>query len=290
MSQSHMISFLLSVFPAVVGAGAGNDLRHERIVTIGGAATEIVWTLGAGDAVVAVDRSSTWPAEVRNLPQVGYVRNVSPEGILSFDPDVVVATGALGPPPARAMMERLGVPVVWLPDPDSVEDLEESVRRVASALGRTENGEALWKRIRSDLDEVADRVRPEERHPRVLFFLEPPVGGSAGMVGGADSRADALIALAGGENAAKEFSGFRPVSGEGILRMNPDVILVAESEGHGAGPGDIEALRQNPAYAEVNALQTGAVYGVPLDDLAFGPRLGEAAMRWSELILDVRGN
>ncbi len=285
MSQSRLFRNLFWVvfaWSAVSGLEAGED--PSRIVTIGGAATEIVWALGEGDRVVAVDQSSTWPPEVRMLPQVGYVRSISPEGVLSMEPDLVVATGALGPPPARKMMDRLSVPVVWLPDPDSPEDLRISIDRVAAALGQEERGRQLWSRVKRQLRAVSRSSGAEGDKPQVLFLLEPPGVDSGGMAGGAGSRADSLIGLAGGRNAAGEFSGFQPISREGLLRMNPDVILVAESEGHGGSPAEIQALRESPVLAAVAAVRGNAVYGVPLDDLAFGPRLGEVVQRWADRI------
>ena len=198
-------------------------------------------------------------------------------------PDLIVATGALGPPAARRMMERFSVETIWLPDPDSVRDLRQSIEKVAAGLGRMERGEELWASIREKLDKAEENRLPKDQRPEVLFLLEPPVGGGAGMAGGEDSRAEALIRLAGGRNAASGFSGFRPVSLEGILEMNPDVILVALSSGHGGTEAEIEAMRNAPSLRAVAAVRSGAVYGVPLDDLAFGPRLGEVAERWTKL-------
>jgi len=282
MSQYHLEKRKVWVLGLLaVAAFSVSKAELERMITIGGAATEIVWALGAGEKVVAVDTSSTWPEEVRELPQVGYVRSISPEGVVSMGPDLIVATGALGPPPAREMMDRLGVPVLWLPDPTTVEDVRESIEKVASRLGLADRGEGLWREIEARLSGVADEVsRRNGEAPRVLFFLDPPSGGVAGMAGGADSRADTLIALVGGVNAASGFRGFQPVSWEGILQMNPDVILVGESEGHGGSPAEIQALRENPRLRGVAAIRNGAVFGVPLDDLAFGPRIAEAAERW----------
>ncbi len=284
MSQFHcFFRWFPGVLAALLLPFATSGSQPERIVSIGGAATEIVWALGAGDRVVAVDLSSTWPEEVRNLPQVGYVRSVSPEGVLSMRPDLIVATGALGPPAARKMMERFAVETVWLPDPDSVEDLRLSIEKVAAGLDRAGKGEALWASIENQLQQVEANRPQEGERPEVLFLLEPPSGGSAGMAGGEDSRAEALIRLAGGRNAASGFFGFRPVSFEGILEMNPQIILVALSSGHGGTEAEIEGLRNHSSLQAVAAVRNNAVYGVPLDDLAFGPRLGDVVKRWSEL-------
>lgn len=292
MSQSHSLSriawsFCLAVFAAAAVSPARSAEDLPRVVTIGGAATEIVWALGAGDAVVAVDLSSTYPPEVRQLPQVGYVRSISPEGVLSMEPGLVVATGALGPPAARRMMERLEVPTIWLPDPDEVEDFRRSVRAVADELGREEKAEALLEEVEARLAEAAQRAsRWSGEEPAVLFLLEPPGASSGGMAAGAGTRAEELIRLAGGRNVVDSFSGFQPISRESLLALDPDVILVARSENHGGSPASIEALRGSESLAGVTAVREDAVHGVPLDDLAFGPRLGEAVLRWNGLFAE----
>jgi len=276
---------------ASMAPAAGGDDGSPRLVTIGGAATEIVFALGAGDSVVAVDASSTYPPEVERLPQVGYVRNIAPEGVLSMEPGLVVATGALGPPAARRMLERVDVPTLWLPDPDSAADLRRSVRRVASRLDREKRGETLLEEVGAQLEKAKKRAGEWTGDgPSALFFLEPPGSSSGGMAGGKGSRAAALIRLSGGRNAARDFSGFQPVSRESLLSMNPDVILVGQSEGHGGSAASIDALRNNEALSGVAAVRNGAVHGVPLDDLAFGPRLGEAALRWNRLLAKAAGN
>jgi len=201
-------------------------------------------------------------------------------------PDLIVATGALGPPAARKMMDRFSVETVWLPDPDSVEDLRVSIERVAEGLGRAEKGEALWASIEKKLQQVEASDSQADEEPAVLFLLEPPSGGTAGMAGGEGSRAESLIRLAGARNAASGFSGFKPVSFEGILEMNPDIILVALSSGHGGTEAEIEALRNHSSLQTTTAIRNDAVHGVPLDDLAFGPRLGDVAQRWSDLFFE----
>ncbi len=255
-------------------------------MTIGGAATEIVFALGAGDSVVAVDSSSTHPAVVTELPLVGYVRNLSPEGVLSMDPDLIVATGAVGPPGARRMLERVDLPAVWLPNLSDPGDLKASIRQVGERLGRERAASQLLDRLGAQLDRAAERRSAWTKGPSVLFLLEPPGVGRGGMAGGRDSRADSLIRLAGGRNAAEAFSGFQPVSKESILSMDPAVILIAQSSGHGGGPEAVERILESSVLQGTRAVQRGSVHLVPLDDLAFGPRLGEAALRWNRLVAD----
>ncbi|MDZ7703098.1 MAG: ABC transporter substrate-binding protein [Trueperaceae bacterium] len=151
------------------GGPCGGIPRSDRYRS--GAATEIVWALGAGDRSSTVDLSTPTCCGRRcGICRRSATCGNQPEGVLSMEPDLVVATGALGPPAAREMMERVRVPVVWLPDPVEVDDLRRSVRRVAEKLGRTEKAESLLDKVEARLNEVRDRaVRSFARSLRSSF-------------------------------------------------------------------------------------------------------------------------
>ena len=259
--------------------------KTQRIVTVGGAATEIVFALGCGESVVATDLSSIYPPKARKLPMVGYVRNVSPEGILSMEPDLVIATGSFGPPTARQTMEKLDVNAIWLPKLLSAEDLKESINIIAEQLEKTAIASEIIDKLDTELKDASVRAQQwSNRAPKVLFLLEPPGPTNSGMGGGLNSKADTLIQLAGGQNAANAFQGFKPISVESLVSMNPDLILVGQSDNHRGNPQSIKAMMLSAALSGVNAIKYGAVHTVPLDDLAFGPRLGEAVLRWNKHI------
>jgi len=276
--------FILCSLALLHGAFADSS-DSPRIVTIGGAATEIVFALGAGDRIVAVDLSSTYPPEVEALPKVGYVRAISPEGVLSMAPDLIVATGALGPAGARKSIERFPIDTILLPELTTLPELVESIRSVAARLSAEDEGRDLIAKIEDALELAASRTRPDGApRPSVIFLLQAPGQGGSGMAGGRRTRAHSMIEMAGGENAAAELSGFQTLANESLLALNPEVILVGQSEEHGGSPKAIAALLEDPALSAVDAIRNGAVHAVPLDDLAFGPRLGEAVLRWNGLI------
>lgn len=274
MSHLHKILFAFLTSAACLAAKS-----EPRIVTVGGAATEIVFALGAGEQVVAVDLSSTYPEEVTELPQVGYIRNISPEGIMSMRPDMIVATESLGPPAAKQMLKEMAVQTVWLPEPNSVEALETSIREVGVKLGKREEAEKLVSKVQSQIQAAKDASADWSERPTAVFFLNPPGANGGARAGGGGTRADALIELAGGENVA-DFDGFQAMSLESLILLNPDVIFIGVSEGHGATAASVEALKKLPAMQSLKAVKNDAVYGVPMEDLSFGPRLGEAAERW----------
>ena len=109
----------------------------DRIVTLGGTITEIVFALGAGERVVGVDASSSFPEAVNQLPKVAYHRRLSAEGVLSLRPTLIIATTEAGPPEAIQQLESTGVTVLVLPHEPTVENAIAKIERIAAALERS---------------------------------------------------------------------------------------------------------------------------------------------------------
>ena len=86
----------------------------KRVVSVGGALTETVYALGAGELLVGSDTTSYYPEAAANSPKVGYQRALSAEGILSLSPDLVIMTDEAGPPPVLAQLNSAGVNMLTL--------------------------------------------------------------------------------------------------------------------------------------------------------------------------------
>src|SRR5690554_4553900 len=86
-----------------------------RVVSLGGAVSEIVVALGQGGRLVARDTTSTWPEAVAALPDVGYLRQLSPEGLISVAPDLILAEEGAGPPEAVEVLRAAAIPFVTIP-------------------------------------------------------------------------------------------------------------------------------------------------------------------------------
>ena len=256
----------------VVMAFAGTSAAASRIVSIGGPVTEIVYALGAGDEVVGVDTSSTYPEPASRLPQVGYQRRLSAEGVLSLQPDVVLATSDAGPPAALEQLKAV-VKVVEIPAVYSIAGAEAKIRLIARILGREPQGEQLVAALHRDLaaaQALLDKVRTQ---PTVLFLYARGLGTL--YVSGTGTAADAMIRLAGGVNAVTEYEDFKPFTSEAVVAAAPEVLLMLERGLDSVG--GVEGLLKLPGMALTEAARQQRI--VAMDDLylsGFGPRLGTA--------------
>ena len=266
MKRLALIAALLTAGPALA--------EPARVISLGGAVTEIVVALGAQDRLVARDTTSQYPERITELPDVGYVRALSAEGVLALAPDLILAEATAGPPEAVETLKAAGVEFVALPGDPSVQGVREKIAVVGTALDREEAAERLTASFDAQMDAVRKSAGAVATPKRVLFVLSLQNGRV--MAGGEGSSAEAIIELAGGVNAATGFAGYKPVTDEAILAADPDVILTMDREGEMAvTERDILA---HPALGQTRAARDGAL--VAMDGmllLGFGPRTPQAA-------------
>jgi iron complex transport system substrate-binding protein len=250
-----------------------------RVITLGGSVTEIAVALGAEDRLVARDTTSTFPESVQSLPDVGYIRALSPENILALDPTLIVAEGDAGPPAAVEVLKSAGIPFVLVPEATDPAGVLAKITAVAEAMDLP--ADALVAEVEAGLKAATARAETVTAPKRVLFILS--LQGGRVMAGGEGTEAEGIIRLAGGVNAATGFQGYKPMTDEAVLAAQPDVILMMDREGS-LSISDADVLAQ-PALSQTPAAATGAI--VRMDGmllLGFGPRTPEAANALNEAL------
>ena len=256
----------------------------SRIVTLGGTITEIVFALGAGERVVGVDASSSFPETVNQLPKAAYHRRLSAEGVLSLRPTLIIATTEAGPPEAIQQLKSAGVTVFILPHEPTVENAIAKIERIAAALNVQERGTALIQALKKKLSQVQSSIPQTAAQAKILFLYAR--GQGTLMVAGQDTGADTMIGLAGGANAVQGYSGYKPLTSEAAVAAAPDLILIMDSGLESIGGA--QGLWQLPGLALTPAGKQGRVLSMDgLLLLGFGPRLGQAALALNEALYEV---
>lgn len=246
----------------------------RRVVSIGGALTEIVYALEAQEVLVGNDTTSYYPPAAERLPKVGYQRALSAEGIVSLSPDLVMLTEEAGPPAVLAQLQAANIPVLQLRAGRSLTDVRDAIRVIAGALKKDRAGSALIDAIDRQTAELAEVTARHPTDKRVLFILQH--GGGAPMAGGRETAADSIIRLSGAQNAVTEYTGYKPLTPEAAAALQPDVILTTARGLAQAGGKD--ALLAAPGLSLTPAARTGSL--IVMDALlllGFGPRTVQAA-------------
>lgn len=249
----------------------------QRVVTLGGAVTEIVFALDAGGQVIAIDDSSVYPPATAALPKLGYFRHLSAEPLLAMAPDLVLASEHAGPPLVFEQLAQAGARIVRVPDRPSIAGLTEKIAAIADALEQPAAGAALARELRAQIDEAV--AHPPSRPPPTVMFLLS-AGPQGLMAAGQDTAADALISLLGAHNAFAQHRGYAPASAEMLATREVDYVLVSARSL--AAIGGVAPLLSLPG---LDASGLGPAQVIPVDDLAalgFGPRLAASLRQLTE--------
>lgn len=256
----------------------------RRVVSVGGAITEIVYALDGEGELVGVDTTSLYPAAARALPSVGYARALSAEGVLSLTPTLLLVTREAGPPAVMAQLRGAGVPVETVDIAHRFDGVVGAVRRVATLIGRDEQGRVLATQLEQQWATTQRHVQVRRRGqpaPRVLFVLSHSP--AQVRIAGRDTAADAVITLAGGANAFGEVSGYKPLSPEAAIAAAPTHILTTDQGLQAAG--GVDGMLRAPGLAATPAGRTRRV--LTLDALlllGFGPRLPQAVAQLADAL------
>jgi iron complex transport system substrate-binding protein len=249
--------------------------QAPRIVSVGGAITEVIYALDGESLLVGVDSTSLYPEAAKALPQIGYMRAVSSEGVLALRPTLVISTTAGGPATSFEQIKAAGVQIIVLPDRYDYDSVVAKFEAVGKAIGREKEAEAWIARGRADMTELAGKLAKADGKPRVLLLLG--MGGGAPQAAGTGTAAEGIIRLAGGINAIEGYHGYRPLTPEGVISSRPDFVVITHQTAQLLGSAKA-VLDQQPALRETPAGRANRilVFDTALL-LGFGPRTPQAA-------------
>ena len=144
----------------------------ERIVSLNGSTTEILFALGIGEKIVGCDASSTYPKHAtETLPSVGYQYRLNAEGILSLRPTLVIGRADVKPPQVIEQLRMAGVTVLLLKEPRTVDEAKQRLRTIGKAVDRQEQATALISALEKDIETLKSKVTSRQNQPKLKAFV-----------------------------------------------------------------------------------------------------------------------
>lgn len=244
----------------------------RRLVSLSGALTEIVYLLNAQNLLVGTDTTSLYPEAAQKTAKVGYVRQLSAEGLLSLRPDAVIGTSDAGPPVVLDQIRQAGVRVALVKAQHNWAEVQEKIKVVGRETGRMADADKLLAQLDGQWNSIQAQVAKAQRKPRVLFVMSH--SGSP-QVAGKGTAANALMQYAGCINAIDQFDGYKPLTAEAMASAAPEVIINT-TQGIEALGGEA-AFWKRPELALTPAFAKKALVTLEASHLlGFGPRLPTA--------------
>lgn len=216
----RLLSFCLLLF---IGSAQAQVEQADTLV-IGNDLAEIVAQLQATSRLVGRDDSSHYPPEVARLPSVGYLRQLSSEGILSLHPRRVVLSDAARPAVVVRQLSTVGVEVVHVPRGKRIADIPRKIEQVARVFDRQAQSVPLIEEQRRLAAELA--ALAPLKGPKALFIFNR--AGMSPLIMGRGTEAHAALEQAGIDNCAP-FTAYKQVAAEAMVALAPDLVIISRA-------------------------------------------------------------
>ena len=266
-----------------------------RLITVGGALTETVYALGLEGQLVGTDTTSLYPAAAQHTAKVGYLRQLSAEGVLSLKPTAVVTTTEAGPPVVLDQLRSAGVKVEQVQADHRWDEVRRKIEAVGRAAGQPDKARALWQRLDADWQRTQQgvaqlaqaRTAAGKAMPKVLFLLSHT---GSPQASGEGTAADAIVRFIGARNAmagAYGFKGYKSITPESMAAAAPDLILTTtqglDAVGGEEGLWKRPELQLTPAYRHRG--KGSLIHLDALELLGFGPRMPATVAALAQRVL-----
>lgn len=256
------------------------DAPARRVVALSAADCELLYAVGAGEALVGRGEYCDYPAEVLAVPSVqsGYDTNI--EQIIALEPEVLLMSTMAQTEEQVAQLEAAGIRVV-VSDAQDIAGVYEALEMIGKLMGREAQAAAVAEEMRAGLAELADNAAGAGR--RVYFEVSPLQWGL--WAAGKGTFMNEVAELLGLENIFADVDGWAEVSEEAVIERDPDVIVTITMY-YGEGPTPEEEILARPGWENVSAVRSGAILNLPDNELSRPvPRLAEGARLLNDFLL-----
>ena len=260
-----------------------NSKETIRIISLSGFLTELLYDLGQGDKIVGRDITSTFPAEVTELPSLGHISQLNAEGILELNPNFIfVQEDQMAQSDIFENLKASGIQIIPIRTSETLSNSERAAKQIAKYLNVSDAEiSKIKENILADSLQLAKQLASYDEEPSVLFIYARGAGRL--MIGGQKTAVSSMIQKAGGRNAIQSFEGYKALTPESLIEAQPEVILMFSS-GLASLDGK-EGLEQITGIAQTKAFKENRIIAMDGHYLSsYGPRSGRAAMELASKI------
>ena len=268
--------FLISLLLITnVSANCNKAENSKSMVIAGGSITEIIYFLNLQDKLVGVDVTSNFPLEAKKLPSIGYIRNLSIEGLLSLKPNLILAEESIGPPIILKQLKKTSVEFRIIKNNYTIDGISEKFLCLSNILDININNNLDYKKFVNNAKILKSLVKNNLREKaNILLILM--MKGSSPIIAGKNTSGHGFIKMIGQNNSMNKVYGWKPVAAEEILLANPNHIIITKRALKDFL--SIEKFLKLPGISSTTAAKNKNIYikdGMSL--LGYGPRTLDVA-------------
>lgn len=262
------------------------DKSSLRVVCLSKHLTEMMFALGHGHNIVAVDLSSSYPDSAKLLKTVGYHRSLNPEGIIAMNPDLVIHSNDIGPDNVLPQITKAGLHVKAFGGANTIDSARLLLKELGAYWGEEKRADSIVSVMDKRIAAAADTLSklPARDSLKVMIIHFGLRNNNYFVMSGRNGPGDQMIRLAGGTPALYDGKGAREMSPEAVALTNPDVIIATDFGYDRMGSMD-KFISSVPGVALTNAGKNRRIVRFEEHDIVyFGPRSGDNIIQLIHLL------
>ena len=266
-----------------VHANCNKAKNSNSIVVAGGSITEIIYFLNLQNKLVGVDVTSNYPLKAKKLPSIGYIRNLSIEGLLSLKPNLILAEESIGPPIIVKQLNKTSVEFRIIKNNYTIDGINEKFLCISKILDIEIDNNIDYKKFVKNVKKLKSFVKNNNKEKKDILLILM-MKGTSPIIAGKNTSGHGFIKMIGQNNSMGKVSGWKPVSSEQILIANPNYIIVTKRALKDFT--SIEKFLKLPGISSTKAAKNKNVFikdGMSL--LGYGPRTINVA---KEILINIK--
>ena len=266
-----------------VHANCNKAKNSNSIVVAGGSITEIIYFLNLQNKLVGVDVTSNYPLNAKKLPSIGYIRNLSIEGLLSLKPNLILAEESIGPPIIVKQLNKTSVEFRIIKNNYTIDGINEKFLCISKILDIEIKNNINYKKFINNVKKLKSFVKNNNKEKKDILLILM-MKGTSPIIAGKNTSGHGFIKMIGQNNSMGKVSGWKPVSSEQILIANPNYIIVTKRALKDFT--SIEKFLKLPGISSTKAAKNKNVFikdGMSL--LGYGPRTINVA---KEILINIK--